>query len=183
MPRSWARMGPNAEHVQPAGVRRDHAADRGRVPGRQVDAEAQARGRRGPLEPLEGRRRRRPSPGRPTRRSARAGRRRRRLSTTDPDGGTPPPDQAGVAALGDQRHARSAAQGHHRRHLTGVGRAHDRDGIAPEPTGPVDRVALGELPGQDVGPAHDLRQLVEERRAGTRRLSRASRHPGARAAG
>ena len=149
-----AEHGLDADHLRPhgpvtqdpdtAGVGGDHPADRGRVPGAEVDPEGEARVGGG------ARQRRQRHPG------ARGGLGGQRVDRQGPEPGQAdddlarqrdaPADQAGVAALGDERHPVAPGQGHDPGHLAGRAGPDDDGRRPPEPPGPV-----GGVPGGDVG--------------------------------
>ena len=144
--------GPVPDRMDPAGVRGDHAADGGRVPGRQVDAVLQA-GRRGVRAQFR--------EGDPRAGGDLGGEGVHRVEPAQPAGGKEhrgrlagrtghrATDQPGVAALGDDGHAAVRAAPQHARHLRrrgGPGHAAGGPGVTagPVPDVPGHQVRVGE---------------------------------------
>ena len=167
---------PVAQHPQPARVGGHRAAHGGAVPAGDEDAEVVAgRGRPGlaerhpgPRGDLRGLQVRLAQPVQPG-----------QAEHDFPVQRDTPADQPGVAALRNHRHPGAGAQGQHRGDLRGVPRPHDRGRVAPEPAGPVHRVARGGVAGQHVRAAHHRREVAEQgRRQGA---ARGAGHRGYRA--
>ena len=154
-----------AEDVDAAGVRRDHPADRRRVPRAEVDAEPPNRRPAPPTAPRRASCRRRRSSRRPSGSTSSMPSRRRRLTTTSPAARHRPADKPGVAALGHDADAGIGACAEHASDLVGRRRAHDRErgpGPAARPIGLVRGPQVGI--GQAVARPDDLGELRNERR-------------------
>ena len=159
---------PVRHHMDAAGVRRDGAADGGRVTGGEVDAVGPARiGRmtahvaeRGsradrhlPREVVDLPQRVEPTGRQDDRQRPGCDGRRHRSA-----------DEAGVAALGDDGDAEGAARGEDTPDLLGRGGADDQCRGAPPPTRPVGHVLLHERRlGEDVLRAHDVAERSRQR--------------------
>jgi hypothetical protein len=139
--------------VQPTGIGGHRAAHRRRVPAGQVDAVGEARGLGVLLHGCDGRARTGDdltSGEVHLREAVQAAGREQHLGTVAARDGAA--DQAGVAALGDDRHVVVRAGAHDRGDLLGVGRTDDGAGPAGEAAGPVGLVGRAQLRvGQDMG--------------------------------
>ena len=151
---------PVAQHPHPARVGRHRPADGRALPAGDLDRQVQVGS--GVGDTLQG--------------DARAGRDLRRLPVNGRQAVQPgeaqhhlavqrhpAADQPGVPALRHDGHPGGRAQGKHRRHFAGVPGPHDRRRAAAEPSGPVNGVPRGSVPGQHMLRAHDAAKRPEQR--------------------